>query len=140
MNIKIKLMKVKEYLENLRNQGFSDNDISNKTSISSVQIYKLRIGKSLKPNPSTAKIMAESFGYDLKYIDDKPNFFRKPELVTKGDEPGISELGVEYRSKADKLLAEYGINAEDLEFILKRIWSIDFTFIDFISKKIISKS
>lgn len=133
-------MNIKELFDDLRTRRIELYDISEKTKISYQTVRNIKSGDVTNPGSDKLGAIADAYDYELKYIDDKPNFFRKPELVKKGDEPGISEPGIEYRSEADNLLAEYCLNIEDLKFILEKIWSIDFTAIEFISKKIRSKS
>jgi len=68
-------MNATRLIKELRNQGYSDKDIANKTNISYVQIFTIRKGRTKKPNPSTCKVLADTFGYRLKYIDNEPHFY-----------------------------------------------------------------
>ncbi|MCF7805369.1 MAG: hypothetical protein K9N46_09390 [Candidatus Marinimicrobia bacterium] len=134
-------MNVQEFLEELRKDpGYSDPQISDATEnrtgtrISSNQIWMLRTGKSQKPQPSTARILADAFGYQLDYVNDEPVFLRKEELT----EPA----GKDYHNDAESLRKEIDqlqSKLEEQEKLLEKIretdnWHTIITVIDEIKK------
>lgn len=94
-------MNVQEFLEELRKDpGYSDPQISEATEertgtrISSNQIWMLRTGKSQKPQPSTARVLADAFSYQLDYVDDEPVFIRKNEITEPGGENYSNDVDI----------------------------------------------
>jgi len=107
-------MNATELIKELRNQGYSDKDIANKTNISYVQIFTIRKGRTKKPNPSTCKVLADTFGYILKYENNVPHFYpiRDDDPTPPGEDYGI--IAKKYASSLD-----YDGTPEGLDMFLR---------------------
>lgn len=134
-------MKIVEFLLELRNKGLSDNDISNISKITTVQIHRIRTGLTKRPNPSTCKALADAFNYELKYIDGEPHFFPKsapPANAPPADEETaaalevyryLKELGIDSKedleSLFDKAGAVFGTGKGEIKSIIEKLYAID---------------
>ena len=116
--VKFNQMNLIELFKELRDLGFSDPQIAEKSGLSQPTITRLRKKKDgfNKIYPSTLKSLADAFGYDLKYEHGEPQFYPR-----RKDDASISIRGDPAAQKADAiyryLREEVGI--EDVEELKK---------------------
>ena len=108
-------MNLSEFLEHVFSSGQSDYELGDIANVSYVAIYRIRLGKTKRPHPSTLRALADAFDFELKMESGEPHFY--PRKNTEIDSPPRGDPStVDDALKIKAYLDELGIaNVEELK-------------------------